>query len=63
MRQARHNGDIIPWWTPTKDNPADGFTKYLEVTSHEKCFSNYMGKADVPHARHHPRKVIDRVNY
>jgi len=22
-----------------------------------------MGKADMPHAHHHPRKVIDRVNY
>ena len=21
VRQARHNGDIIPWWTPTAENP------------------------------------------
>jgi len=56
VRQAHHNGDITPWWTPTKENPADGFTKYLDPTSHYKCFDTYMGEATVPHALHRPKK-------
>jgi hypothetical protein len=57
VRQARKNGDITPWWVPTKKNPADGFTKYLDPAQHILCFKNYMGVANVPHGRQRPKKA------
>jgi hypothetical protein len=56
VRTARKNGEIIPWWTPTKKNPADGFTKYLAAYEHQLCFGNYMGRAEIPHGPHKQKK-------
>jgi len=62
VRNAKKVGDLIPWWTPTKKNPADGFTKYLEVAQHTLCFRNYMGEADVPHERHRPKRKSSEIH-
>ena len=45
--QAFKDGDTpYPWYRSSKQNPSDGFTKFLAPIDHQRCFDPFMESAE-----------------
>ena len=57
VRQAYNDGDLYPWYRKSTLNPSDGFTKFLAILDHNRCFHPYMGSA--PKSQKSSKKKAD----
>ena len=45
-REAFKDGATYPWYRSSKQNPSDGFTKFLAPIDHQRCFDPFMESAE-----------------